>query len=173
MARGVSPETMAKRIQQWADKGLDYSMVVSAKAAMANDVTESQARIKSRTGRLAATVRLTEPSATRTARKGFFSVNLAAGSKAKGNPVIYASVLQLGKVGGPNGRSRTVAHVITAKSGRLAFSAGGSSIVRTQVMHPGSQFPAQEYLRIQADRVTRTIDVGINKSAADELGKAA
>jgi hypothetical protein len=170
MAKGVSPEVMAKRIQKWADKGLDYAMVTKAKDALALDVVESRLRIRSKTGRLAKTVRLTEPSATLTARRGFFRINLAAGSKAKGSPVRYASVLQLGRVGGPFGVRRSHVHFITAKRGSaIAFQLNGQRRVFEQVVHPGSRFPAQEYLRINPERASRTIEAGVQKSAEKEL----
>ena len=125
MARGVSPEVMASRIEKWAEQGLDYSLVQGAQAAMEMDRAESISRIHSKSGTLASTVRVTTPSATRTRRKGYFTISLAAGSKSKTNPVAYAGVLQEGKT--YRGATKTKGHWIPrqALSGRLM---GGLSI---------------------------------------------
>lgn len=174
-------EQLAKRYDKWYDQGLDYALVEGAQAAMELDRAESIARIHSRSGTLASTVRVTTPSATRTRRKGYFTISLAAGSKSKTKPVAYAGVLQEGKTYG--GATKTKGHWIPRQAigGRLfgsllvAVGAGHgvklpSGAVRHAVWHPGSRLVKQEYLRISEPRAKVKIDAAVQKSATTELG---
>lgn len=177
----LSPEALAKRFDKWAEQGLDYALVVGAQSAMELDRAESIARIHSKSGTLASTVRLTTPSATRTRRKGYFTISLAAGSKSKTKPVAYAGVLQEGKTFG--GATRTKGHWIPRQpiGGRLfggllvAVGAGHGvklpgGAVRRAVWHPGSRLVKQEYLRINEGRAKVKIDASIQKNANTEIG---
>lgn len=179
----MSPEVLAKKIEKWADQGLDYTLVASTRAALEQDLVESRGRIHSRSGALARSMRITEPSATRTRRKGYFTVGLSAGSRAKANPIPYAYVLQYGHT--YQGATKTRPHWIPKQTaGGMIMGAihqatglgdGAKGIrlpggaIRRAVWHPGSRLVKQEYARVNQARARFSIDHGIAKSAAKDL----
>lgn len=157
--RPTTAAAMARRIKNWADKGLDYALVLAAKSALAEDLAAARSRVPVKSGRLRDTIRITEPSAARTARKGFFRVSLAAGSNARGSATPQAQVLQTGQTYGTGAR-RSRPHVIGLKyvngdhSARLKLADGS---YRGVVFHPGSPWRKVEYLRVDEARVPQRI----------------
>ncbi len=154
----MSPSKYARKLEQWAAVGVHYDIIVAARAALEDDRRESVGRVPKKSGRLAGTIRVSEPSAARFKRKGYFAAHLSAGSRAKGDPVKYALVLQTGKTYA--GASRSVPHDIP---GGVKLPDGS---MRHAVHHPGGRFVAHHYLRVEESRAARYIDTAITKSAA-------
>jgi hypothetical protein len=189
MPRELTPAQAIERIERWRKAGFNVAIVDGALVALGHDRDESRMRAPRRLGRLAATVRIVRPTASRAAKTGEIRLGLGAGSRSKLNPVAYASVLQRGLVGYP-GRDKTRAHVIRPQgsgwlarwrpgrgwagiegSGKrvLSFVVGGRRIFTTRVNHPGSRFQARNYLRINQDRVRVNVTASVVASAGREL----
>lgn len=184
MSRAVSPEVFAAKLEKWASAGFNYALVAAGRAALERDRQESIARAPSKTGALRRTIKVTESQLKSTIRRGFFKISLTAGSRAKGNPVTYASVLQFGGVGYPP-KDRTRAHPIVASTkgvwhrptlSRTTYSEGTGKmlklpggIFRRSVQHPGSHFRALHYLAISERRAAETVKASVAKSAQAEL----
>lgn len=174
-----SPKAYAKRLADWAAKGFDYSMVEGIRAAMESDKRESIDRAPKKSGALAATIRVTQPTLRGAVRRGVIRASITAGSRAKGSPVIYASVIQLGRVG-RSGAPKMAPHTIGGEAGvataqpggrfsigrgrLLSFSIGGRRIALRRVHHPGARLKAHEFIGIDEARAARQIDAAITAS---------
>jgi len=190
MPATITPSDQAKRMRRWAETQFDGSVIVGLQTALEVDRRESQSRAPRRTGALAGTIRVTNPSAKRAMKTGSVFVSLTAGSRQKGNPVWYASVLQRGLVGWP-GSPTTKAHRIGKTSegqwytgwargrgyfgrqgtGRnLAFTAGGETLFRGSVQHPGSRFNAVGYLKVNEPRAREAVGTFATNVAIREMG---
>jgi hypothetical protein len=175
----------AAAIRKWAEVGFDYAAVQGLKASLQQDKSESQGRAPKRTGKLAGTIRVVNPSSTAAGRNGFIKGGLAAGSRGlKGVP--QAGVLQRGTVWGGGAKSKP--HLITRRTGSYqstqvsvgggpsfgasAFVTGHLKLSPTfprQVHHPGSKWPALDYLRVDAARASTQIDSALHQSADRDL----
>ena len=194
MPRPLTPAEAAARLKKWADVGIDYALVEGTIRALDVDKRESVARAPRRSGRLASTIRVLKPSSrSAAAKKGQIRAQIKAGSSSSGNRVLYASVLQTGKVGYPP-KDRTARHLIAPQrfmksaggyvrmSGRLyvpardasalRFIAGGRPVFTRRVMHPGSRFRADNYLRVNEPRLIANVEAEFVKPKNDPLGAA-
>lgn len=182
MPRQLSPAEAAKRLQKWADVGIDAALVDGLVAGLKPDAAASRSRAPHKSGRLAATIRVTSPRPERTKRTGTVRAGLIAGSSSgdRRKAVQYASVLQTGKVGYPP-RGSTRPHPIRARragyaagevrtTGVLAFNAGGTRVYARSVQHPGSHFPALGYLAVDERRLATVVDRSLQKSEDREVG---
>lgn len=180
----MSPAKMAEQIRKWREAGFDVAIVDAGIATIEADRNEARSRAPRRSGALAGTIRVIRPSSTAAARRGYVRLALAAGSRAMGNPVRYASVLQTGTVGYP-ARERTKAHPISPQgggatlrvSGRRAVLRensshtvlrlkvpGGNVFVARVKNHPGSKFQALNYLQVNEARAVTIIGAGVAKA---------
>lgn len=159
MARALSPKELADKLAKWEAAGFPLATVTAMKASLEPDAQESRSRIHNRTGKLARTVRVINPSSTVAKRRGAIVGGLSAGGKA----APYAGVIQRGgKVG---------AHVIRARGRGLAFPGPtGRPVVVAQVQHPGATIRAQDFLRVNEGRLVVTLDRGYQRSLDKEIG---
>lgn len=180
MARGQNPDAFAAKLKKWADAGFNYGAMQGARAALRVDEQESVSRAPKRTGALARTIRVVQPTLAATKRRGFFRLRLSAGSRSKSSRVTYASVHQYGMVGYPP-TDRTAPHRINAtKAGvwyrpslsRNSYSRGTGKLLRIapgvyrrSVNHPGSHFRALHYLAINEQRAKVEIKSAIGDGA--------
>ena len=190
MPATISPGEQANRCRRWAETQFDGSVVVGLQLALQVDRRESQSRAPRRTGALAGTIRVTNPSVKRALKTGSVVVSLTAGSRKKGHPVWYASVLQRGLVGWP-GSPTTKPHRIAKTTGgqwyvtwgrgrgyggrqgtgqNLAFVAGGQMLFRGSVQHPGSRFNAVGYLKVNEPRARESVGTFVANIAVRAMG---
>jgi hypothetical protein len=163
---------MAERLEKWARAGFSFAIVEGAVASLEQDLRAARARVRRRTGKLAATIRIKRPSSSQAARTGKIRLGLSAGSRT----VPYASVLQTGKVGYPPG-PKTRPHIIGsrapgARTGTLSFIVRGGQRVFTRrpVKHPGSRFQADGYVNLDEKRAQSSIDQSLQRSIDREIG---
>lgn len=78
-----------------------------------------------------------------------------------GKSIPYAAAHEFGVTTQP--------HIITARNARaLAFQAGGETIFRKSVHHPGSKIPERSYLRSTLADFSDRIRTALAKAASDE-----
>lgn len=172
MARTLTPQEFAARVEKWAAAGFHFAQVQALRAGIEEDRREGVARAPRKSGALARTIRVTNPSASRAAKTGVIRVALTAGSKGKKSPVAYARVLNEGNVWvGAGTVPRSTRHVIRPKDAdRLSFLDDGRRFVGLEVNHPGSRWPALHYLGINEPRLAQRIDHGLQTAGDRELG---
>jgi len=165
--RALTPAELAGKLDKWEAAGFPRSQTAGALRALEQDLSEAQGRVPKRSGKLAKTLRIINPSMTRAQKKGVLRFGLAAGSRSKTDPVRYARVLQEG--------GKTRPHPIpkarpddTGK--RLSMTVGGNRIARARVQHPGSTFRALEYLKVNEDRLAGRIEVEVQQAINAEIG---
>ncbi len=181
--RELTPKQAAKRIARWAKTGISLALVDSLKSALDVDRRESATRAPHRSGALAGTIRVTEPSSTKAAQTGLIKASLSAGRRSvdRRKAVPYARVLQTGQVyGGPGGKTKP--HPIVARRARynergtllttgvLSFVIGGRRVFTRSVRHPGSRFRALGYLRVNEPRLQHQLDRDLGKDTEKEIG---
>ena len=164
MPRALTPKQAALRILDWARYGFDVGLIDAGIKALEPDKVESQARAPKKSGRLAATIRIAKPTQRAAVKRGFVKLGLVAGSRSRDRrkAVPYARVLQEGEVwGGGNSkkhpiRARAAAYYDGSirTTGRLALA----PYYPREVVHPGSDFPKLEYLRVNEVRVSRGVE---------------
>ena len=185
----MTPAAYAKNVEKWARSGFSFDMVQGARRALEADASDGRRSAPKKTGALAGTIRVSNPSSSRAGKTGLVSISLLAGSRSKGNPVAYASVLLRGQVGWP-GKPKTSKHDIiahgkgaqiasfgrrrssfTEASGKaLKFTAGGQEFFRRKVRHPGSDFSNwnRNWLKVDQRRLERDVDRAIEAGAQRE-----
>jgi len=157
-----TPASLARKIEKWAGAGFDYTTVIVLKAALEPDRRESAGRIHSRSGNLAKSVRVIEPTLPGVVRRGgVISSGLSAGSRSKSNPINYAGIIQNG--------GRVKPHAIRATGHRLAFPGIKGEVVIPEVNHPGATIRAQNYLQVKEPRLGPALDAGYQDSINREI----
>jgi hypothetical protein len=181
----LSPKQTAIALRKFADAGFNVALVDGGLKALENDKTESQARVRKVTGKLAATIRVIKPNPqSPAARAGTLIFRLGAGSRSadRRKAVPYGRVLQTGTVyGSADGKTRP--HVIQARAGgysagafrttgAVAFQVAGQLVFARRVHHPGSKFTAHPYLAVNQPRLATSIEAGLVRAADDALARA-
>ena len=174
----MTPEQYAAKVERWAKVGFSFDMIQGARKSLEVDAADSRRDAPRKTGALAGTIHVTNPSAARAAKTGVVSIAVVAGSRS----VAYASVLLRGLVGWP-GKPKTREHdIVSQKEGTyvahygrrkpsygqatgkmLKFTIGGQTFFRRKVHHPGSDMSRvkKNWLKVDELRLERTVDTAI------------
>jgi hypothetical protein len=143
MATTYTPKQLKRKFEDWAKHGLNYAVVMGQQKGLEPDRAQGVSRAPRKSGNLASTIRITQPTLKRAIKTGLIETKLVAGSKSKAIQVFYSSVHQNGFIvrAVATGKDpvrvadRTKAHIIAPRAGHkkgdfVATVRGGRSTVR-------------------------------------------